>query len=77
MKFQQPKNDPINSSEEGRLKLKNEIISTWLGWRDSNPRMPGPEPGALPLGDIPKLHYFSKLLIDLPPWRRCDLHCQR
>lgn len=20
----------------------------WLGWRDSNPRMPGPKPGALP-----------------------------
>lgn len=25
----------------------------WLGWRDSNPRMLGPEPSALPLGDIP------------------------
>ena len=25
----------------------------WLGWRDSNPRMAGPEPAALPLGDIP------------------------
>jgi hypothetical protein len=25
----------------------------WLGWRDSNPRMPGPKPGALPLGHIP------------------------
>ena len=36
MKFQQPKNDPINSSEEDRLKIKNEIISTWLGRRDSN-----------------------------------------
>jgi hypothetical protein len=23
---------------------------TWLGRRDSNPRMPGPKPGALPLG---------------------------
>ncbi len=23
----------------------------WLGRRDSNPRMPGPKPGALPLGD--------------------------
>ena len=22
----------------------------WLGRRDSNPRMPGPKPGALPLG---------------------------
>ena len=27
--------------------------STWLGWRDSNPRMLEPEPSALPLGDIP------------------------
>ena len=26
----------------------------WLGRRDSNPRMPGPEPGALPLGYSPK-----------------------
>lgn len=26
---------------------------SWLGWRDSNPRMLGPEPSALPLGDIP------------------------
>ncbi len=28
-------------------------FQTWLGWRDSNPRMAGPEPAALPLGDIP------------------------
>ena len=27
--------------------------SSWLGRRDSNPRMPGPKPGALPLGDVP------------------------
>ena len=26
-------------------------VFTWLGWRDSNPRMLGPEPSALPLGD--------------------------
>lgn len=25
----------------------------WLGRRDSNPRMLGPEPSALPLGDSP------------------------
>lgn len=24
-----------------------------LGWKDSNLRMPGPKPGALPLGDTP------------------------
>ena len=28
-------------------------LFTWLGMRDSNPRMPGPEPGALPLGESP------------------------
>ena len=27
--------------------------SEWLGRKDSNPRMPGPKPGALPLGDSP------------------------
>ena len=29
------------------------IRTSWLGRRDSNPRMPGPKPGALPLGDAP------------------------
>ena len=30
--------------------------------RDSNPRMPGPEPGALPLGESPitKIHYSAR-----------------
>src|SRR3989339_1668470 len=32
-----------------------EKIPELLGKRDSNPRMPGPKPGALPLGDSPKL----------------------
>ena len=41
--------EPNNSS----LALSGEIFSTWLGMRDSNPRMPGPEPGALPLGESP------------------------
>ena len=31
----------------------DEISHIWLGWRDSNPRMLGPEPSALPLGDTP------------------------
>ena len=35
-------------------------ILSWLGWRDSNPRMPGPKPGALPLGDIPIPNHFNK-----------------
>ena len=32
----------------------------WLGREDSNPRMPGPEPGALPLGDAPINWYFQR-----------------
>lgn len=35
------------------LNLTNKIIISWLGRRDSNPRMPGPKPGALPLGHSP------------------------
>ncbi len=41
------KNDPSNG---GRQELEAQLRSIWLGWRDSNPRMPGPKPGALPLG---------------------------
>ena len=33
--------------------LGEEGVFYWLGRRDSNPRMPGPKPGALPLGDVP------------------------
>lgn len=29
------------------------MCSSWLGMRDSNPRMTGPEPVALPLGQSP------------------------
>ena len=29
------------------------IYRKWLGWQDSNLRMPGSKPGALPLGDTP------------------------
>ncbi len=53
MTFQTTKNNPPDRSEKGYLTPDNELRSIWLGWRDSNPRMPGPEPGALPLGDIP------------------------
>ena len=28
-------------------------VRLWLGWQDSNLRMPGSKPGALPLGDTP------------------------
>ena len=47
------KKAPDNRSEIKDEKLKNKVYSLWLGWRDSNPRMPGPKPGALPLGHIP------------------------
>ena len=36
--------------------------SLWLGMRDSNPRMVGPEPTALPLGDAPSAVYIILLL---------------
>ena len=29
----------------------------WLGWRDSNPRMSGSKPDALPLGDTPSVFF--------------------
>ena len=32
----------------------------WLGRRDSNPRMPVPKTGALPLGDAPMYENFFK-----------------
>ncbi len=53
MKFQNHKKAPENRGEESKESIKNLIIEIWLGWRDSNSRMPGPKPGALPLGDIP------------------------
>ena len=33
--------------------LQERLRSIWLGWRDSNPRMHGPKPCALPLGHTP------------------------
>ncbi len=32
----------------------------WLGRQDSNLRMPGSKPGALPLGDAPTLKLLSQ-----------------
>ena len=48
MTLQTNKNDPNNG---GRQELEAQLRSIWLGWRDSNPRMLGPKPSALPLGD--------------------------
>ena len=45
--------DPTNGCQNGSENISPELCSIWLGWRDSNPRMRGPEPRALPLGDTP------------------------
>ena len=37
----------------GNLKYIWRQDERWLGWQDSNLRMPGSKPGALPLGDTP------------------------
>ncbi len=42
-----------------RQTLEGLTLLIWLGWRDSNPRMPGPKPGALPLGHIPLLNSLA------------------
>ena len=44
------KNDPTTRGDEGHFQHQNELSSLWLGMRDSNPRMLGPKPSALPLG---------------------------
>jgi hypothetical protein len=47
--------------ETGRLsqfeRSKPVKCSNWLGMRDSNPRIPGSKPGALPLGQSPSRHF--------------------
>ncbi len=53
MTVQPTKNDPADRSDEGHLELKSTIISSWLGRQGSNLRIPGPKPGALPLGHAP------------------------
>ena len=35
----------------------------WLGMRDSNPRMVGPEPTALPLGESPTVVYIISYFV--------------
>ena len=56
------KTTPVTESpfelNNSSISLPGFVLQIWLGWRDSNPRMPGPEPGALPLGDIPRLYDY-------------------
>ena len=47
--------DPHNRGLNGFEYISPGLCSIWLGWRDSNPRMHGPKPCALPLGDTPML----------------------
>lgn len=42
----------LQPSYENKPTKKVSLFS-WLGWRDSNPRMSAPKADALPLGDIP------------------------
>ena len=46
------------------LLLPCSLVFVWLGWQDSNLRMPGSKPGALPLGDSPI--YIVQPLSKLP-----------
>ena len=44
-----------SQSQENRPAVAG--LFSWLGMRDSNPRMLVPETSALPLGESPKLHH--------------------
>ncbi len=47
-----------HKNEKSRTKVR---LFSWLGRRDSNSRMPGPKPGALPLGDAPASNLHDSL----------------
>ena len=40
-------------SNSSSIYSSGDVLQIWLGMRDSNPRMTGPEPVALPLGQSP------------------------
>lgn len=48
-----PVMEPSSEHNNSNTNLLDSLFLTWLGRRDSNPRMLGPEPSALPLGDSP------------------------
>jgi hypothetical protein len=52
-------NDRNNRGQDDHFELKKRLRSIWLGRRDSNPRMPGPKPGALPLGHVPLINCYQ------------------
>lgn len=47
------KSNRLGIAMKSECALTEIIKIVWLGRRDSNPRMPGPKPGALPLGHAP------------------------
>ena len=53
MSNQTNKKSPNNRGEIKEKEINMSLRSIWLGWRDSNPRMHGPKPCALPLGHTP------------------------
>ncbi len=50
-----------SGSEISQIATFSSSNSFWLGMRDSNPRMPAPKAGALPLGESPILSATSEL----------------
>jgi hypothetical protein len=47
-------------AEDKHFCLKN-FKKLWLGWEDSNLRMPVPKTGALPLGHIPTIKIYFEI----------------
>ena len=48
-------------SQETKIESKLSIFLSWLDRQDSNLRMLGPKPSALPLGDGPVCYYYNTL----------------
>ena len=55
MSNQTNKKAPSNRGNNEEKELEMLLRSIWLGRRDSNPRMHGPKPCALPLGHSPSI----------------------
>ena len=53
MSNQTNKKSPQDRGDNEEKDINMSLRSIWLGMRDSNPRMHGPKPCALPLGQSP------------------------
>ena len=62
MTFQTNQNDPLNGGQNGFEYISPGLCTSWLGRRDSNPRMSAPKTDALPLGDAPMYMKFTCFL---------------